>query len=161
MKTLNEESIATVIDEFQEVELGDERLRKRVAQTAKSLAASPDKSFPRAMVSDAETEGFYRLMVNPRVSGQELLQPHFKATLERAKSAAALGDGTALCMHDTTSFSYQGERSGLGPISGKGQGYLAHVALVVANSEGRIPFGVGGVCTWAREEKQKNKTTYL
>lgn len=128
--------------------MGDARLEKRAVKIVETLAASPGESFPSQMDDDAELEAFYRFVNNERVEGELLLEPHARATAERV--AAVRGD--VLVIHDTTVFSFGGEtrRAGLGRIKKGGQGFSAHVGLVVAAADG-APLGVVGVIPTVRD----------
>jgi len=87
--------------------------------------------------SDAAQEGVYRFLRNPRVKAESLEEPHWRATLERARAA-----GVVRVVHDTTTFTFHGEekREGLGWIDRNTQGFLDHLALVTDLGGG--PLGV-------------------
>lgn len=121
--------------------LGDERLTKRAVQIVERLAAAPAKSFPLQTESEGELEALYRFVNNDEVEPERLLEPHYAATTKRAAEA-----GRVIVVHDTTGFSFGGEtrREGLGRIKRGGQGFNAHVALVVGLKTG-LPLGVIGV----------------
>jgi len=121
--------------------LGDTRLTKRAIQLVDVLAAAPDKSFPRQVDSEGELEALYRFVNNEKVTPELLLAPHYRATAARAAEA-----GRVIVVHDTTGFSFGGEtpREGLGRIKKGGQGFNAHVGLVVGLEAG-VPLGVIGV----------------
>ena len=145
--------IGSVQDEFAEAGLGDERLNLRLTKIVSALWERPDQGFPQAMASEAETEGFYRFMVNPRVDPQALLTPHLEASATRA---AQLGE--VLALHDTTQFDYSTPREGLGRVSGGNNGFLVHASLLVSDPESRTPLGLGTVVPWVRSGKRKSKT---
>src|SRR5690348_4636264 len=101
--------------EFAAVDLGDARLDLRLWRILDAIAEKPSASFPESMGSDAELEGFYRFINNPRVTSSGILSPHFEQTCIRASAAQ-----TVLALHDTSEVSYSGEqvRAGLGRVSG-------------------------------------------
>jgi hypothetical protein len=105
------------------------------------------------MASEAEVEGFYRFMVNPRVDAQALLTPHLDASAARA---AQLDE--VLALHDTTQFDYSTPRAGLGPVSGGKNGYLVHATLLLSDPQSRTPLGLGTVLPWVRTGERKGKT---
>jgi hypothetical protein len=129
------------------VDLGDERLNRRLMRIADAVSASPTSSFPAASGSDGELEGVYRFMSNARVSPHRILRPHFAATRERA------GDGDVLVVHDTTHFVFGGvvRREGLGRFKqGLSQGFFGHFAMAVAAAGSRRPLGLVGLRTIGR-----------
>jgi hypothetical protein len=139
--------IEPVSSEFEDVDLGDERLNRRLRRIADAVAASPRSSFPEATGSDGELEGVYRFMSNARVTPFRILQPHFAASRERA------GDGDVFIVHDTTNFVFGGvvRREGLGRFKqGLSQGFFGHFALAVAADGSRRPLGLVGLRTIVR-----------
>src|SRR5260370_7369133 len=81
-------------DEYDDANLGDERLNRRLERLAEQLAKVPATSFPRAAASDAELEATYRFLGNDRVSPEEILAPHIRRTLARmANVGAAVAGG--------------------------------------------------------------------
>jgi Transposase DNA-binding/Transposase DDE domain len=143
-----------VRDEFDGVELGDERRSKRARHVADRLAASPDASLPDAMRDRAGTEALYRHLESEDVTLHALLAPHLARTTERVRGA-----GLAFAIADTTAFKFTGDadREGLGPINTNDQGFLAHVTLAVSADGTRTPLGVLGVENWARTGKKTAK----
>src|SRR4051812_12898346 len=98
--------------EFAGVRLGDVRLDRRLRELAKMVSARPGASLPKATGSEAGLEGAYRLLNNPRVSPEAILEPHLAATAERAGRCAAY-----VVAHDTTEFGFSTPREGLGRIN--------------------------------------------
>jgi hypothetical protein len=81
------------------------------------------------------------------------LEPHRNQTAERIAAA-----GRALILHDTTAFSFGGERAGLGPVHGAaGQGFLMHASLAVSADGSRRPLGLVASRTWVRKDEPRNK----
>jgi hypothetical protein len=126
--------------EFNDLELGDRRLNRRVKKVAATMELQPDVGFPTAMTT-AELEGFYRLVNHKRVDGDALLAPHVRATVDRCAAA-----GTVVVAQDTTMFSFSTPREGLGAFSGRC--FFSHVALAI--DETGHPLGVLGLASWAR-----------
>jgi len=143
-----------VREEFEGVELGDQRRSKRAKHIADRLAAFPDASLPDAMCDRAGTEALYRHLESEEVTLDALLAPHLPRTTERVRQV-----GLAFAIADTTAFKFTGEadREGLGPINRNDQGFLAHVTLAVSADGTRTPVGVLGVENWARPEKKTAK----
>ena len=136
--------------EFSGLALGDPRRSRRVLEVVRALDMNPSMSFPKAVGDDAGLEGTYRLLNNPKVSAEELLAPHHRATAQRIS-----GLPSVVIAHDTTALGFNGEgRSGLGPTSRGGQGFFAHLSLAVTGDELRLPLGVLASKTWVRTGKK-------
>lgn len=133
-------------DELAGVGLGDARLDRRASRIAELLAARPGDSFPEQSGDDAELEALYRFLNNGRVEADALLGPHMQMTAARAAAARDV-----IVIHDTTVFSFGGQskREGLGRIKKGGQGFSAHVGLVVGLEDG-VPLGVIGLVPTVR-----------
>lgn len=140
-----------VEEEFRGARLGDRRRTRRLVQLAQALDERPDASYPDATVTDAGLEGAYRLLSNEKVTADAILAGHYEQTIERAAR-----EDWVIAVHDTTIFEFSGEkeRNGLGPLRGKGQGFLGHFTLVVAPGEIRRPLGVIALQTIVREQRR-------
>lgn len=148
-------SMPSVVHEFKTVQLGDARLHERLRAVVARLSIAPGESFPDSLKTEAELEGFYRLLGNKRVSYGSLVQAHAEQTVERMA-----GHETVRVVHDTTAvaFDSEGERKGLGPLNGKNtRGFLAHASLAVANDEIHQPLGLLGLECWARKGSARSK----
>jgi transposase-like protein/DDE family transposase len=134
--------------EMSEATLGDPRLSRRLGFIAGKLARSPSASFPNVF-DEAGLEAAYRFMNNVAVTPDGILSGHFEATRTRA-----VGVSSVLVVHDSTTIQYRpdGERRGLGRIITKGQGFFAHVSLVLASDGTRRPLGVAALTTWIRDD---------
>ena len=138
--------------EFEEAELGDERLKSRLLVLAAGLSREPGASFARISRSVAAREAAYRFLENRRVTMEALLQPHQEATAQRCREV-----GAVYVISDTTEVSLSGEKRGkaLGRIQGRRRGFLAHVALAVSAQGNRAPLGVLGLETIVRDDERK------
>ncbi len=141
---------ALVAKEFVAADLGDTRRERRVQSIAAAVAAKPATPFPRALATEADLEGFYRLVRNEAVTFDDLLRPHVAATVARMTAS-----GEALAVHDTTQFAFGGTRKGLGRLNQSGHGFLSHFSLAVSAEGARAPLGVLAVESWARQEPSK------
>lgn len=131
-------AVDRVASAFAEVELGDPRRKQRVLATVKKLAASPDASIPKAMGSEAELEGAYRLLRSPHVTLPKLVEAQAKATAARAQQS-----GRVLAIHDTTTCEFaHGDAELLGYLNTGKAGFMAHYSLVVDADGSRRPLGV-------------------
>jgi hypothetical protein len=92
--------LSPVSEEFEGAALGDDRLGCRLVRIAQALARDPASGFPRAMASEAELDGLYRFINNPRFNEEDILAPHVERTFARAEEA-----GEVLAIHDSTFFS--------------------------------------------------------
>lgn len=142
----------TIRSEFMGSEFGDARLSARLVTLAESLSAAPDKSLPKATGTKRGVNAAYRFFGNDAVEPGAILEPHRKQTVGRIVEAK-----TALCIHDTSSLVFAGEREGLGPVSGSERGMLLHVSLAVSNDGARRPLGVLAANVWVRSDTPRNK----
>ena len=150
---MDEAAQLNVEREFEGSTLGDVRRRDRLQKLAKSLAIDPTASFPAATKTDAALEAAYRLLRNKSVSMEGILAGHYAQTVARASS-----ESVVLAVHDTTAFKFKGDRDGLGPLHGRGQGFQGHFTLLVRPGEARLPLGVIAVQTWVRPEGGQEAT---
>lgn len=146
---------SSVQREFEGLNVGDTRLRRRVCDVVAKLSAAPDVSFPRALETVAAREAFYRLLSNPRVSYRRLVASHAEQTVERMVAGE-----TVLVIHDTTEMAFggaAGTRRGLGHArsSASKPGFFSHVSLAVSGA-GK-PLGTLGMTCWARKERRAGK----
>jgi hypothetical protein len=140
-----------VTGELDGVELGDARLNARVRRTVSAFSVRPAEGAPRAL-TDAELEGFYRLVNNKRVSFAALLAAHARATVDRSA-----GLERVIVAHDTSDFRFSDEveRVGLGPMDNGGQGFYAHFSLALATRQQAL--GVVAVEPWTRSTRTAKK----
>lgn len=137
-----------VRDEFAGLDLGDPRRAARATAIADRLAVAPELSLPEAMGDRAMLEALYRHLSNDGVVFEALLEQH------QARTAVRVGqEATAFAAHDTTACIFPGEvqRAGLGVVTGKSKGFLAHVTLAISADGQRIPLGVLGCELWTRK----------
>jgi Transposase DNA-binding/Transposase DDE domain len=136
----------SVVPEFVGARLGDERRGERLVRVARRLEKDPRSSFPQSMRTTGELEAFYRFVNNDDFTAAQLLQPHKKATFERAEQS-----GMVLVVHDTTHVEFPGDakREGLGVTSAKHQGFIAHCSLMLS-ADASVPLGVSQMETYTR-----------
>lgn len=134
--------VLTAAGELEGINLGDARLNARALSILGRLEEAPADSFPDQMADETELEATYRFFANQSVTLRRLLAPHSRKT-----SARIAGRELVRVLHDTTSFHFEGDRAGLGPLHGakSALGFYAHVALAVSADEKREPLGVLGV----------------
>lgn len=142
-------------EEFGGAELGDRRLSERLLVLARDFYARPEASVPGACRSRAKTKAAYRFLEHPETDMQRLLEPHYRATQQRASRHAVV-----LAVQDTSSLNYSAHPAteNLGPIGSQLEGpvgLLLHSTLAF-NLEG-TPLGLLDVQCWAREQAQFGK----
>jgi hypothetical protein len=146
---MQDSSRLSIMDEFINAELGDQRLTERLCQLARDLAEQPQVSIPKATGSWGQTCAAYRFFDNEAVQLEDILAPHYERTLQRAATVSVV-----LAVNDTTSLNYD-ERlgtTGLGPIrtrADKTFGLWLH-SLMGFTTEG-TPLGLLQAECWARD----------
>ena len=140
--------------EFEKVQLGDKRLKKRLKELVKACSANPGEAFPQVLPRAKELKGAYRFFKNERVTYGALMAAHREQTKERAGQ-----QGRVIVVHDTTEMVFQGQspRRGLGKLRGKAQGFLVHFSLAVSGDGLRRPLGSLGWEPWVRRELGRSK----
>jgi hypothetical protein len=138
-------------NEFGGAQLGDERLTKRLVESARVQAEKPGESFSGAAQGNWPlVKGYYRLIDQAddcAITMDAILAPHRERTLQRM-----LAQHTVLCIQDGTDLNYNSlaQCEGLGVIgtnqtSAQSRGLHLHSTLVVT-TEG-LPLGLrGGKC---------------
>jgi len=134
--------------ELGQAHLGDSRLSQRLVTLATRLAEAPSANLPQACRGWAEVQAAYRFLSQDKVSWQDILQPHWDASLERIKAHPVV-----LCLQDTTELDFKGKSTeGLGPLSYEAQrGLYLHPTYAVTPA--REPLGVLDAWMWSREFK--------
>jgi hypothetical protein len=111
--------------EVTSVDLGDQRLDRRMATLLSSLGSRPNLSIPAACGGHAEIQAAYRFFDNPKVTFDKVLAPHGQQTLERLSVCPVV-----LLVQDTTEIDLtrpQQEVLGAGDLDGSRRGVLMHV----------------------------------
>jgi len=123
--------------EYADTTLQDARLNERLRRIVSLAAVEPADSFPEQMASVADREALYRFLANPKVTLAGVLSGHVRQTQARLQAHRVVR-----LVHDTTTFRFLGDRTGLGVTRGGAKGFLAHVALALAADDTREPLGV-------------------
>lgn len=127
--------------------LPDKRLEKRLTRITAAATTDPGATFPRMMRSDGELEALYRFLNNPRVTPGAILEPHRRATFERAAAF-----GMVAAVHDTTAFPTSGEvADDLGYLNTGERGFYGHLSLILG-PKGE-PLGIGAVRAIVRRRR--------
>ena len=136
--------------EFEDADLGDARLNRRLVSLAERIGARPSESFPK-LLADAELEAAYRFFGNEQVAPEAVLAPHVRQTVRRASEVSRI-----LVVHDTTAFEFGGQskREGLGHlIKPSAQGFFGHFSLALDADGSRRPIGLLSLETVFRLKK--------
>jgi Transposase DNA-binding len=108
--------------------LGDQRRTQRLVKIAARLAQSPGGTLPQALPRWEELKAAYRFFSQPKITFEDILQPHWERTQEACRQA-----GEYLLIEDTTLLDYTGHAKveGLGFIGEGGQGLSLHSTLAL------------------------------
>jgi hypothetical protein len=142
-------------EEFGAVDLGDERLDRRLRIIAGDFLARPTMNIPQACGSRAKAKATYRFLDHPQVHLDSVLSGHYQATIRRVAA-----DPVVLAVQDTTELNYtaHGQCEMLGPIGdrqSRSVGLLVHDTMAY-NLEG-TPLGLIDVQCWARDPEDRGK----
>lgn len=143
--------------EFGEADFKDRRLTERLIRIGRNFKERVTANIPEASRSEAEAKATYRFFENPKVKEDEILKPHFEASLRRAK-----GEQVVLAIQDTTSFNYSthDETEGLGPIASSQNnspmGILLHSTLLL--NDAGTPLGLIDAQFWVRDLEQMGRS---
>jgi len=133
--------------EFCDLDLGDERIKKRAVKLLETFAKSPKASIPQACQGWAETQATYRFYANENVTWDKLLKAHTGQVEQRINVSK---EPVILCLQDTTELDFNGqETEGLGRLSYDAQrGMYLHPTLCITPE--RIPLGISDAWMWSR-----------
>lgn len=141
--------------EFGVVQLGDQRLNRRLLVMARDFYARPQAQIPQACQSRAKTKAAYRFCKHPDTPMDVLIESHAKATQQRIAEHKIV-----LAVQDTTSLNYSThpETENLGPIGSKTEGIIGlMVHDTMAFSVEGTPLGLLDVQCWARDGAEFGK----
>jgi len=85
-ETTDRIDVSEITDEFADVSFGDKRINDRAIKLLTDLYSHVGGGLSRSCQGPAEIKAAYRYFDNPKVTMHKILQPHFKATLERIKT---------------------------------------------------------------------------
>jgi hypothetical protein len=148
--------------EFAGIDLGDLRRDRRVQRVAATLAAKACGTLPGSFTGWGDLKAAYRLVENPRVSYQQVIEPHFN----RVRQDCGQG-GEQLMIEDTTELDLtSAPAEDLGPLDeGLGRGMYVHSTLALRVdrwSEQNEPevtvVGLAAQQVWMRPEAEDRPT---
>jgi len=132
------DAVARIAGQLGRAELGDPRRSRRLARFAAKLATAPSSSIPLALEDDAEVQGAYRLVNNPRVTFEAVLQPHMEAAVRSAQKVREV-----VVVHDTTDCSFPAlDPKEVGYLQTGKAGFRLHFSLALDGDTWRRPLGV-------------------
>ena len=123
---------ASPSDDWAEWEYGrgthpDGRTRRRMVQMGRAWEARPGEPVPVIFPDKEDQKAAYRLLSNPRVSMDHVLESHKECMVERCRR-----ERVVLAVQDTTMLNGLEATSGLVPLGGGGsgtRGIAAHFGL--------------------------------
>ena len=136
-------------EELSTVDLGDQRLNKRMGLVLDELSQHPEASVCAATSGNNEMVGAYRFFNHPDIDGWQVLAPHREATLQRMQQQSRV-----LLIQDTTQLDFSGREpiKGAGYLDGEfSQGFFLHPLLAV--TEQRLCLGTVWGKIYARPER--------
>jgi hypothetical protein len=131
-------SIPSIAHEFTDIDLPDERLKRRAQAMLETLYKSPNKSLPATFGGRAELKAAYRFFDQESVTSEAILRPHIEKTIHRMEKHP-----TVLIVNDTTdiNMSHMEQVESLGVLNDTNSpGCLLHV--LKAFTPERLPLGV-------------------
>lgn len=119
---------------------GDHRLNLRQKRVWDRVSLNPSLSIPDAVSGEAEAEGAYRFLRNPRVQSPAVLEPHLRAVADVGAAVV----GRVLAVHDSTAITHStfDDADDIYDLGGGKMGWLAHTSLLIEEDSG-LPIGVG------------------
>ena len=136
-----------VEEEFQTIDVGDQRLNNRFTHIVESLGFAPGKTIPQTFKSWGEIKACYNFFSNDRVSDQKLLRPHTEKTIDRIKEHPVV-----LLPSDTTEINYSAKEAMVGKERlVYGEGIWIHSTIAVTPE--RLMLGIADVNFWHRKPK--------
>ena len=136
-----------VEEEFGEVDLGDERLNRRLLEIAKRCSENSQGSLPVMSQDPAMLKAIYRFFDNDCIEPNDLLCGHIAATYRRMAQEKLVLAPNDTCLLDLSTHK---TTKGIGPLGSEAQqGLLMHNLL--AFTEEGVPLGLLSQWVWARD----------
>jgi hypothetical protein len=83
--------IGWATSEFENVDLGDERLNQRLIKNCNSFSEVPESPINQSCDGWAETKAAYRFFKNEKVGEEKILEAHVKKTSIRSMAQKTIG----------------------------------------------------------------------
>ena len=141
--------------EFRQADFGDYRLTKRLVTIVKDMYARPQAHIPQSCGTPARAKGAYRFFAHPDTTMDNILNPHYQATLRRAGA-----EPLVFAVQDSTDLNYSAHPAtkNLGPIGSTATfpvGLMVHDTMLF--NKGGTPLGLLDVQCWARDPEDFGK----
>ena len=148
-------------EEFEEVNLGDQRLDARLITLCNRFSDAPESPINQACADWAETKAAYRFFQNEKVEADDIMAAHRRKTVLRAKQ-----HDTILAVQDTSYLVYTShlKTEGLGEISMKkgshvdkiySKGLVMHTCLALTTQG--LPLGLLDQKVFARKLRPEHQ----
>lgn len=110
----NKHEISWASEEFENADLGDKRLNRRLMKICDSFSESPENPISQACEDWAGSKAAYRFFKNDKVKESEISEAHYHKTIGRARKHK-----TILAIQDTSYIIYtkHPKTEGLGKIA--------------------------------------------
>jgi len=144
-----------VENELEGIDIGDQRLNKRLAHLLTSASKQPSVSINKMFHTRKEVQACYRFFSNDLVDEKKIIEPHRIRTIERANIHPVV-----LCLSDTTSLNYTTRKTlqDSGYISSNNaQGFFLHATIAITPD--RLHLGIIGQKIWSRAKEKKVRTS--
>ncbi len=137
----------------------DSRVCRRVVEMGKCWTRKLGQPLPAIFPNPAERKAAYRVLSNPRIHMQHVLEPHYESTVDRCRDQDLI-----LAIQDTTTLNYNGLKAteGLDNLGGGGQGtqgVLVHAGMAV-NGFGH-PLGLFMMDGEFRRQEEKDSARWV
>ena len=123
-----------VNEELNNIDLGDERLNRRILKLVSAMGNNPEASIPLACGTHASTKAAYRFFDNPHVEASGISETHIQKTIERVKNYDML-----LIAQDTTNIEFTSHK-GISDI-----GYLDNIRMLGLKMHSGLAISLDGV----------------
>ena len=131
------------------IDLGDRRRTVRLCEFLDTASHKFDTSIAQLSKNKHTSKAYYRLIENPNLDQNIILNEHVKSVQERAKE-----HDTVLCIQDTTELDYSTKPAtkGLGRLNYDArQGMYVHPTLMITPQG--VPLGITDLWSWVRKAK--------
>lgn len=141
-----------VNEEFESINVGDQRLNKRFIDIVESLGLAPGRTIPQSFKTWGEIKACYNFTNNSLVNEDKLLAPHIEKTMERINEYPVV-----LLLSDTTDINYttKAAMSGKDRLTNQQTGIWLHPTIAVTPE--RLNLGIVDANFWHRESEVSSK----
>jgi hypothetical protein len=150
---MGETTVSWAARELQYVDLGDERLNRRLVSLVAALADQPTSSVPEACGDWAATKGAYRFWSSDQVSVAAIQEAHGRSTIDRVR-----GHEWVLAIQDTTSLDFTDHPAtqGMGILDHPARRGLKVHSVLMVSTQG-VPLGIIHQEVWSRDPETLGK----